>query len=650
LADTNTRQAKRTPVTLKIKFKSATLDQFIERYSVDVSHGGIFIRTKDPLPVGTTLRFEFQLKDASPLITGEGTVVWTRENDPSRAGVAPGMGVRFDRLAEGSQQILDKILAQKAAKGVRPVPGATKAFSEAPTRVAPSPLVAGLEDKTSKAKPFGKMAPPRASFGDERTDATPLPQPMPFHSDADDFPDEAFEESTKVASLDALVRQSARPDLEPDAADDAAAEIARDAAAQEREAAAAALRDELAERRAAKLAEAEVEDKADEPVAAVPVEEEADEKPAPAPAREAAVVVKEAAAATPSAPKPAKPKAARSTASGEAASPVEKATATAAERPAARSGGAGLAMALVAVILGGAFAGYWFLIRDKDDAPRTAAQSSAPTAPEPAPVVAIEPEPVAQLDEALAAPPVMVEVVVESEPPGATASLIGGDEAGPTPMTFTLAELPADAEPYRVRVSHPGYVATEIELAAGDEGPQRVTLAPMPRALEVTSSPAGAAILINGARQGVTPATIALTGRLAKGPYRISLRRAGYRTTDVTVSGDEGFEEDGDTLVRRVDATLDERAVAARPAPEPRPAVTRPAEPKPAEPKADEPAEPKADEPKPAEPKPAEPKPAEPKAAEPKPAEPKPAEPKPADPKPAPKDDPPSGPTPDWLR
>ena len=33
--DPNTRQAKRTPVTLKIKFKSATLEEFIERYAVD---------------------------------------------------------------------------------------------------------------------------------------------------------------------------------------------------------------------------------------------------------------------------------------------------------------------------------------------------------------------------------------------------------------------------------------------------------------------------------------------------------------------------------------------------------------------------------------------------------------------------------------
>ena len=36
MADPNTRQGKRTPVTLKIKFKSETLEQFIERYAVDI--------------------------------------------------------------------------------------------------------------------------------------------------------------------------------------------------------------------------------------------------------------------------------------------------------------------------------------------------------------------------------------------------------------------------------------------------------------------------------------------------------------------------------------------------------------------------------------------------------------------------------------
>ena len=194
MVDSNTRQAKRTPVTLKVKFKSETLDQFIERYAVDVSQGGIFIRTKDPQPVGTQMKFEFQLRDGAPLIGGEGTVVWIREPDPSRPAVAPGMGVRFDRLAEGSPVVLERILNQKSrigggggggGGGMRMPAGKAPSFSETPTRVAHMPMM------------------------DEERENTPLPSPMPFHSDADEFPDEAFEEATKVRSVEDLVAQTA---------------------------------------------------------------------------------------------------------------------------------------------------------------------------------------------------------------------------------------------------------------------------------------------------------------------------------------------------------------------------------------------------------------------------------------------------------
>ncbi len=204
MADPNTRQGKRTPVTLKIKFKSETLEQFIERYAVDVSQGGIFIRTKEPLAVGTQMKFEFQLRDASPLIAGEGTVVWTRENDPSRPAIAPGMGVRFDRLAEGSQTVLEKILAEKAKQAPQrggSNDGATKPpmFTDTPTRVAPAPVQDQL------------LGPSDRSGARRRSDSekTPLPKPMPFHSDADEFGAEAFEEQTKVRSLDELAAQSA---------------------------------------------------------------------------------------------------------------------------------------------------------------------------------------------------------------------------------------------------------------------------------------------------------------------------------------------------------------------------------------------------------------------------------------------------------
>jgi len=152
------------------------------------------------------MKFEFQLRDASPLIAGEGTVVWTRENDPSRPAIAPGMGVRFDRLADGSQGILERILAEKAKQAPqRPAPDTTKPplFTDTPTRVAPAPMQEAL---------LGKDNGQRKTDGAHNDSHTPLPKPIPFHSDADEFPDEAFEEATKVRALDELIAQTAESD------------------------------------------------------------------------------------------------------------------------------------------------------------------------------------------------------------------------------------------------------------------------------------------------------------------------------------------------------------------------------------------------------------------------------------------------------
>jgi len=103
-------------ITLRIRFKSASLDEFISRYGADVSPGGIFIRTKQPVEVGTSLQFDFTLADSSALLSGLGTVAWVRESDPARANNIPGMGLRFDKLSLESQHTHQVILAEKARK------------------------------------------------------------------------------------------------------------------------------------------------------------------------------------------------------------------------------------------------------------------------------------------------------------------------------------------------------------------------------------------------------------------------------------------------------------------------------------------------------------------------------------------------------
>lgn len=142
-------------ITLRIRFKSASLDEFIGRYGADVSPGGIFIRTKQPVEVGTSLQFEFSLADGSPLLFGMGTVAWVRESDPARANNVPGMGLRFDKLTPESQHTHQLILAEKARKEgkVSSTPYPPTAFVAPPSRGAPVSEVSKPAPEVSKPAP-----------------------------------------------------------------------------------------------------------------------------------------------------------------------------------------------------------------------------------------------------------------------------------------------------------------------------------------------------------------------------------------------------------------------------------------------------------------------------------------------------------------
>ncbi len=112
------RKDKRTLLSLKIRFKSSTLEDFIERYSGDISRGGVFIKAKKPLAVGTLLKFEFMLDDQSTLIHGVGRVVWRREPAESSEVNPPGMGIKFIKMDPKSRSVVERIADQRGDLGV----------------------------------------------------------------------------------------------------------------------------------------------------------------------------------------------------------------------------------------------------------------------------------------------------------------------------------------------------------------------------------------------------------------------------------------------------------------------------------------------------------------------------------------------------
>jgi uncharacterized protein (TIGR02266 family) len=99
-----------TRIVVNREFKS--IEEFIYEYVVNISRTGAFIRSRDPLPVGTKVRLEFTvISDELETIRGLGEVV--RVVPPGRKDSA-GMGVVFTRLTSVSKRLLDALLSRKA--------------------------------------------------------------------------------------------------------------------------------------------------------------------------------------------------------------------------------------------------------------------------------------------------------------------------------------------------------------------------------------------------------------------------------------------------------------------------------------------------------------------------------------------------------
>lgn len=593
--DTNTRQTKRAPVTLKIKFKSATIDQFIERYAVDVSPGGIFIRTKEPLSVGTLMRFEFQLRDATPLITGDGTVVWTRENDPSRPNAAPGMGVRFDRLGDGSQAILDRILAEKARLPSSHAADAPKGFSEGPTRVAPA--ASGFTGD------FLPKHGARSGFGEDRSDITPLPGPVPFHSDAEEYSEEAFEEATKVRSLEELAAQTAsdrsaprkaripdpgtdsslvasvlratkKPATDPKAASGAIASSATKSAAEAKGAdgkaddeakvvVAAAAVDSTSAATAASSTDAKPPADSKSPDSKSSDSKSSDSKSSDAKAPETKSTVeshrggptktssgsqiKPLPAAADDGPRPV----GRPVGSALKTAKPQPTPSLVAPPPPSKAPGAMIVGILAAAVVGAAV---WFLflrethLESGDDIAGTGGE---PSHEDPA-------HPVGSLGGGRDAGAMVVDAAaietgtIEIKANVASARVeVVGSGAGPSPYLATLEK----GRKYKAKVSAEGFEPVEIEVEAGASAPI-VTLTPLPRVLTLTSQPAGALVLLDGTSTGKkTPTDLTLNARQVGRPVRVSLRRAGFAPFNEVVEPDR-FAADGKTMVAAVTASL----------------------------------------------------------------------------------------------
>jgi uncharacterized protein (TIGR02266 family) len=105
------RRHRRVGVSIDVDY-SAGDDVFVEK-SVNLSMGGMFISTGNPLPAGTAVSLRFTIPDAEP-IEVRGEVTWVQSLDPDGPpDQHPGMGIRFDDLSQKDARTLRTFLVRR---------------------------------------------------------------------------------------------------------------------------------------------------------------------------------------------------------------------------------------------------------------------------------------------------------------------------------------------------------------------------------------------------------------------------------------------------------------------------------------------------------------------------------------------------------
>jgi uncharacterized protein (TIGR02266 family) len=93
-------------ITINKEFES--FDSFIQEYVTNISRSGVFIKSRQPLPVGTRVNLRFTvIMDDIETIEGTGKVVRVNTNPP-------GMGVVFTSLTSYSQKLIQLLLVAKS--------------------------------------------------------------------------------------------------------------------------------------------------------------------------------------------------------------------------------------------------------------------------------------------------------------------------------------------------------------------------------------------------------------------------------------------------------------------------------------------------------------------------------------------------------
>src|SRR3954468_24733726 len=101
------RRFPRTPLSMLVQYRFNSFEDFLAEYSLNISPGGMFIRTDKPLEEGAMVYLQFSLKDGSRLIEGMGKVF--REKSAGVKDQPAGISREFADFVDESMSLMQEI-------------------------------------------------------------------------------------------------------------------------------------------------------------------------------------------------------------------------------------------------------------------------------------------------------------------------------------------------------------------------------------------------------------------------------------------------------------------------------------------------------------------------------------------------------------
>lgn len=186
---TDANRDDRKQVSLLVRLRHPNLNSFAEHYALNVSAGGMFVRSATPLAEGTRAQFEVQIAQGVSVLRGIGVVRWVRRAADAKG--PPGMGIQFEQLEPSSRTLIQRMVDRRSKPGglkpSSPAPDDTadvevkelKAQHSASVASPSMPQAPAPSPPPSKVAPVPAKAPPPPTPAAEPTLQKPAPAPAP---------------------------------------------------------------------------------------------------------------------------------------------------------------------------------------------------------------------------------------------------------------------------------------------------------------------------------------------------------------------------------------------------------------------------------------------------------------------------------------